>query len=157
MSLSLDPLDFEVLSPEETQAIWAEVEQECADFWEAGLLGLLEYGFMVFDMAQPGQMLDTFIKWTYPDDLPLVRNPDYLELRAAGAAPDLRANVEWQALLQPSVDPETGEQRPGGNPSDFAPFFWAVWLLMPPGFKWLQKKFISLSNAALKKQGMVAA
>lgn len=151
MSLKLDPLEFEVLTPAETQAIWLEVEQEAADFLNAGLMGLLEYGFMAFEIAKPGQALDTFIQCTYPDDIPLVENPDYLELRTAGAVDDLRCNVEWQALLQPN--PQTGQVQ---QPSDYRPFMWAIALLMPPMFKWLQRRFITLRNAEMKKQGVLA-
>ncbi len=149
---AVEPLRADILEADELQQVWLEVEKECVQFWNETLMGFIEYGFMVFEIARPGQMLDTFIQWTYPEDRPLVLMPDYLELRQAGAVSDLRANVEWQALMQPQPDPATGQPVPPQQPSDYRPFMWAIAMLMPPLFEWLQKRFIALTNTALKKQ-----
>ena len=124
------------VTPERLQEIWKEEAQACVDFWDAGIEEFLEQGWFFIEMTRSSKdLLDTFIHWTYPEDVPLVRNPDYQQLRLAGAAPELRANVEFQQLLATA-----------GQPSDYRPFMWALALMIPPWFTWLQRRFIAVEK-----------
>lgn len=103
-------------------------------------------GYVLWEINTPQQRLQGYRICTYPEDIPLVQNPDYLELHRAGVLPELRAMTEWRALTTP--DPLTGEVV---IPSDYTPFVWALYSLLPDKiFKKRQQDFIKLTQDALE-------
>lgn len=100
-------------------------------------------GYVLFQLATPAQRLRGYQACTYPEDIPYIQNPDYLDLHRAGILPELKAMTEWRRLTTPDI---TGQV---AVPSDWSPFVWALLLLLPDFiFKNRQHDFIRLTTEA---------
>jgi hypothetical protein len=64
--------------------------------WEDGIL---DDGFGVFARGKPQARLQAYLQGTLPEDLDLVMDPDYWDLRAEGKAPPLRCEQVAQSEM----------------------------------------------------------
>lgn len=134
-----------------------------ADRTEKTIRGVLDNGFLLWELQKPQQRLLSYRYVTDPRDTMWLLTDNYLDLWKTGAAPDLAVLTAYQQVQKPQPDPLTGQMVPVPI-NDLLKYFWAVLLAgLPPDasglvvapppfvFEKFQKDFIHQEKEDAKK------
>mgnify|MGYP001607364455 CR=1 FL=1 len=88
-------------TPDENEEDMREAVDELMEESDARLEALLDEGFALFARRPPAVRLAGYLAETLPEDVPIVTDPRYLELRKTGLRLRAEELLEQQALMPP--------------------------------------------------------
>lgn len=119
-----------MIDPQKRQELMVRVVRRMAKRLEQTIRRAFDEGWGLWQIAKPQQRLQGYERCTFPEDRPLVLDPDYLSKWRIGISSPLRALTTWQQMTQAQADMNGQPQTPPPI-QDYGPLFWALLLNLP--------------------------